>query len=137
MLNGYNVFFFRINRIHSIINEGVKPVKNPFWLITGEALMKITLSPKYMEDSFLKYLNEIFCHPEITCAKVKNIIIDRGSVQDSGRKAFEEGYHDCYSDIDLSVKVSLPSSGRITPEEYMKRIDNEFCDVNLWALTVK
>jgi len=99
--------------------------------------MKITLSPKYMEDSFLKYLNEIFCHPEITCAKVKNIIIDRGSVQDSGRKAFEEGYHDCYSDIDLSVKVSLPSSGRITPEEYMKRIDNEFCDVNLWALTVK
>jgi len=85
--------------------------------------MGMTLSKKFMEDSFLQYLEEIFRHPEITCARVRDTVIDRCSVQEAGRRAFEAGYHDCCSDIDLSVKVCLPDHGPVTPEEYMKRID--------------
>jgi len=40
-----------------------------------------------------------------------------------GKRAFEAGFHDSFSDIDLSVKVCLPSDGSVTPDQYMKQID--------------
>ena len=76
-----------------------------------------------MEKLFLQYLGELFVHSEIKSASVRDVIITREAITDSGKKAFEAGFHDAYSDIDLSVKVCLLKNGSITPEDYMKRID--------------
>ena len=84
---------------------------------------RICLSKENMEGEFLNYLEEIFALPEISNAKVRNIVINRATMKDDGRRAFEAGYHDCYSDVDLSVKVCLPMDGSITAEDYMKRIE--------------
>ena len=83
----------------------------------------IHLSRESMESAFEKYLEKIFELPEIVCAAVREITIHREDMKDAGKRAFESGFHDCYSDIDLSVKVLLPSDGSVTPDEYMKRID--------------
>ena len=83
----------------------------------------IRLSRESMESGFEKYLETIFAHPEIISAAVKDITIDWENTGEAGRRAFEAGFHDCYSDIDLSVKVCLPADGSITPDMYMKRID--------------
>ena len=83
----------------------------------------IRLSRESMEEAFIKYLETVFEHPEIISASVRNVVIDRENIEDSGKRAFEAGFHDCYSDIDLSVKVRLPSDCSVTPDMYMKRID--------------
>ncbi|MBE5957234.1 MAG: hypothetical protein E7254_00015 [Lachnospiraceae bacterium] len=76
-----------------------------------------------MEEAFLRYLEDIFQHPEIISAAVRDIVITRETRCEAGKQAFEAGFHDIYSDIDLSVKVNLPKNGSVTPEDYMKRID--------------
>lgn len=83
----------------------------------------IWLSGESMEEAFIKYLKTVFEHPEIIRASVRNIVINRENIEDAGKRAFKAGFHDCYSDIDLSVKVCLPSDGSITLDQYMKRID--------------
>ena len=87
------------------------------------ACKRICLSKENMEEAFLKYLEELFSLPEIVNAKVRDIVIHRDTMKDDARRAFEAGYHDCYSDIDLSVKVCLPMDGSITAEDYIKRIE--------------
>ena len=84
---------------------------------------RIDLSKENMEEAFLRYLEEIFTLPEILNAKVRDVIIHRDTMKDDGRRAFEAGYHDCFSDVDLSVRVRLPKDGSVTAEDYMKRID--------------
>ena len=83
----------------------------------------IHLSRESMESAFERYLERIFELPEVVSASVRDITIHRRDIRDAGKRAFESGYHDCCSDIDLSVKVLLPSDGSVTPDEYMKRID--------------
>ena len=83
----------------------------------------IRLSRESMEDAFVKYLETVFEHPEIIRASVRNIVINRENTEDAEKRAFEAGFHDCFSDIDLAVKVCLPSDGSITPAQYMKRVD--------------
>ena len=83
----------------------------------------IRLSMDSMEAAFEKYLEAVFKLPEIISASVRDITISRENIENAGKRAFEAGFHDCYSDIDLSVKVNLPSDGSITPDMYMKRID--------------
>ena len=83
----------------------------------------IKLTKESMEDAFLKYLNEIFDHSEIVSACVKENIITRETLEENGRRAFEAGFHDVYSDVDLKLKVCLPKDGSVTPEEYLNRID--------------
>ena len=84
---------------------------------------RICLSKENMEEEFLKYLEELFSLPEIVNAKVRDIVIHRDSVKDDARRAFEAGYHDCYSDIDLSVKAYLPKNGLVTAEDYVKHVE--------------
>ena len=83
----------------------------------------IRLSRESMEEAFVKYLETVFLHPEIIRASVRNIVINRENTEDAGKRAFEAGIHDCFSDIDLAVKVCLPSDGSVTPDQYMKRVD--------------
>ena len=85
--------------------------------------MLISLTKERMEELFLQYLQEIFKHPEVISCCVKGAVITREAIENAGKKAFESGFHDLYSDIDLSVKVCLPEDGSVTPEEYTKRID--------------
>lgn len=83
----------------------------------------ITLTKDFMEESFLKYLGDIFMHPEIISACIKGNIITRETGEEDARRAFEAGFHDVYSDTDMTLKVSLPKDGSIIPEEYLKRVD--------------
>ena len=85
--------------------------------------MVISLTKERMETLFLQYLQEIFGHPEVISAGVRDIVITGDNLEEAGKKAFESGFHDLYSDIDLSVKVRLPKDGSVTPEQYNKRID--------------
>lgn len=83
----------------------------------------IRLTKESMEEAFLKYMNDIFEHPEIISACVKENVITRETLNETGRRAFEAGFHDVYSDTDLSLKVRLPKDGSVTAEEYLRRID--------------
>ena len=83
----------------------------------------IELSKEKMERALEEFLDRVFDLPEIESAKVRDVIISRENREISVRKAFEAGWHDCYSDVDLSVKVRLPKDGSVSPEAYMKRID--------------
>ena len=69
----------------------------------------IRLSRESMDEAFVKYLETVFEYPEIISAGVRNIAITRENIEDAGKRAFEAGFHDCFSDIDLAVKVCLPS----------------------------
>ena len=69
--------------------------------------MLIKLTKEKMEESFLQYLEGIFEHPEIISATVRDIVITRETIDKAGRQAFEVGFHDIYSDIDLSVKETI------------------------------
>lgn len=85
--------------------------------------MPINLTKEKMEESFQHYLEEIFKHPEITSAAVRDIVITRETMIEAGKQAFYAGFHDIYSDIDLSVRVRLPKNGSVTSEEYIRQID--------------
>lgn len=83
----------------------------------------ICLSRQIMESEFEKYIEKIFKLPEIKNAKVRDVIIDRDNKDNTIKQAFDIGYHDCYSDIDLSIMVKLPKNGSISADEYMKQLD--------------
>ncbi len=83
----------------------------------------IHLTRESMGSAFEKYLRAVFGLPEIIGASVRNISIGRDNIGEAGKRAFEAGFHDCCSDVDLLVKVCLPSDGSVTPDAYMKRID--------------
>ena len=83
----------------------------------------ICLSRQIMESEFVKYIDKIFKFPEVKNAKVRDVVIDRDNKDNTIKQAFDIGYHDCYSDIDLSIMVRLPKNGSISADEYMKQLD--------------
>ena len=85
--------------------------------------MLIDLTKEKMQALFLQFLGEIFAHPEVVSATVKEVFITRETMEEAGRKAFEASFHDLYSDVDISVKVCLPRDGSVTADKYEKRID--------------
>ena len=100
----------------------------------------IYLSRQMMESEFEKYIDKIFKLPEIKNVKVRDVIIDRDNKTDTIKQAFDIGYHDCYSDIDLSIMVGLPKNGSISADEYMEQIDRFGVNENTalgWAFVPK
>ena len=85
--------------------------------------MLIDLTKEKMEALFLQFLGEIFAYPEVVSATVKEVLITRETMEETGMKAFEASFHDLYSDVDISVKVCLPRDGSVTADKYEKRID--------------
>ena len=85
--------------------------------------MLIDLTKQKMQALFLQFLGEIFAHHEVVSATVKEVLITRETMEETGKKAFEASFHDLYSDVDISVKVCLPRDGSVTADEYEKRID--------------
>ena len=81
------------------------------------------MTKEKMEEAFLQYLEDIFKLPEVESACAKGVVIMRENMKKSGKKAFKAGFHDLYSDVDLSVRVRLPENGSITPDEYFRRAD--------------
>lgn len=70
------------------------------------------------------FLDRIFLLPEVVHAQVRDVVIQKG--EDRAHKLqtiMEKSYHDCYSDIDLSVMVKLNPNDTIKPLGYLKRID--------------
>ena len=90
----------------------------------------IDISKEATEKYFEEFIDRIFLFPEIESAKVRDITITRENKKENVRRAFETGYHDCCSDIDLSITVCLPKDGTVTSEEYMRRIDRFGVDEN-------
>lgn len=74
-----------------------------------------------------EFISRIFLLPEIVCIKVRKIIIENGENRESREEKLQEimerSYHDCYSDVDLSVVVRLSRKDEVTPAEYMKYIE--------------
>ena len=83
----------------------------------------IRLTRDSMESAFEQYMETVFALPEVISAGVRDITITRENAGDAVKRAFEAGFHDIYSDVDLSVRVCLPSDGSVTPDMYMKRMD--------------
>lgn len=76
------------------------------------------------------FISTIFLLPEIVCVKVRNIVINNGENPDTRagklQEIMDKSYHDCYSDVDLSVVVKISGKDTVTPAEYMKHIER-FC----------
>lgn len=83
----------------------------------------VRLTRENMEENFLQYLETVFGFPEVLSATVKGVEITRETISTSGKQAFEAGFHDVFSDIDMTVKVQLPGDGSVTAESYLQRID--------------
>ncbi len=83
----------------------------------------ISLTKQQVEASFAAFCEAIFRLPEIENIKVRTVTVRRGDLHETVKEAVAIGYHDCYSDTDMSLTVCLPADGSVTPEAYMKRID--------------
>uniref|UniRef100_UPI004057AC1C hypothetical protein n=1 Tax=Acetatifactor sp. TaxID=1872090 RepID=UPI004057AC1C len=77
-----------------------------------------------MLEELKHFIDNIFLLPEIDFVKVRDVVIKRNEKKmDTIHEAMDKSYHDCYSDIDLSVVVRISSKDIVTPQEYMKRIE--------------
>ena len=79
----------------------------------------VRITKQSMEEMFFQYLGKLFMLPEVISCGVKGTTITRENIDEHGKQAFEAGFHDIYSDVDLHIKVSLPQDRSITPEEYL------------------
>ena len=83
----------------------------------------ISLTREQTEASFASFCEELFRFPEVESISVRSVTVRREDLRETAREAVAVGYHDCYSDTDMSLIVCLPADGSVTPDEYMRRID--------------
>ncbi len=83
----------------------------------------ISLTREQTEASFASFCEELFRLPEIESIRVRSVTVCREDWRETAKEAVAVGYHDCYSDTDMSLTVCLPADGSVTPDEYMRRID--------------
>ena len=71
-----------------------------------------------------KLIDTIFQLPEVTAVKIRDIVMEKGEDKIAKlQDAMEKSFHDCCSDVDLAVLVTLSTKETVTESEYMKRID--------------
>lgn len=68
-------------------------------------------------------IEKIFLLPEIKYAKIRDVIIHRKNNRAEILESIDKSYHDCYSDVDLTIMVKISPKDPVTTLEYMKRID--------------
>ena len=79
------------------------------------------ISREIIKRELDNFINEIFLLPEINCVKIRDVVIRKGARSEKElEEAMNKSYHDCYSDVDLSVVVNISSKDTISPAEYMK-----------------
>lgn len=70
------------------------------------------------------FVNNIFLLPEIDCVKIRDVIIKRDAEKAAKlQEAVMKSFHDCYSDVDMSVVVKISTEDSTTPVEYMRNIE--------------
>lgn len=85
------------------------------------------ISREIIKTELDHFINKIFSLPEINCVKIRDVVIEKGMKSEKDlEEAMDKSYHDCYSDVDLSVVVNISSKDTITPTEYMKHIEKIF-----------
>lgn len=71
-----------------------------------------------------KFIGDIFQLPEVVHVKIRDVIIEKEQIRtEKVQEAMDKSYHDCCSDVDLSVLVKMNPKDVTTPTDYMKRID--------------
>lgn len=71
-----------------------------------------------------KFISKLFLLPEVICVKIRDVVIQKNVERmDKLQEAMDKSYHDCYSDVDLSIVVKFSSGEIITPTEYMKNME--------------
>ncbi len=71
-----------------------------------------------------KLIDVIFTLSEVTAVKIRDVVIKKGEERaDKLEEAMDKSYHDCCSDVDLAVLVTISPKDTMTPSQYMKRID--------------
>ena len=83
----------------------------------------ISLTRQQMENEFASFCEELFRLLEIESIRARSVTVRREDLRETAKEAVAIGYHDCFSDIDMGIRVCLPEDGSVTPEEYMRRID--------------
>lgn len=82
------------------------------------------INKEIITTEFGRLVNNVFLLPEIISVKVRDVVIENNSDRNAKiQEAVDISYHDCYSDIDLSVVVKRNPNDKVTSADYMKRID--------------
>ena len=82
------------------------------------------ISREIIKKELDSFIDRIFLLPEIACVRIRDVVIEKGAGREKYlEEAVDKSYHDCYSDVDLSVVVRFSSKDTITPAEYMKHIE--------------
>ena len=82
------------------------------------------ISREIIKKELDNFINKIFLLPEIKCVKIRDVVIEKGTKSEKDlEEAMDKSYHDCYSDVDLSVVVNISSKDTTTPAEYMKHVE--------------
>lgn len=63
------------------------------------------------------FIGNIFRLPEVAYVKIRDAIIKKSEVRDEKlQKAMDKSYHDCYSDVDLSIMVKISPKLLLRPK---------------------
>lgn len=85
---------------------------------------KIQINREIIETNLNSLVDRILALDEIECVKIRDIEIrENHNKVLRVREAMDECFHDCYSDVDLSIIVNLSKNGKVSPDEYMKHIE--------------
>ena len=85
---------------------------------------KIQMNRDIIETNLNSFIDRILSLHEIECVKIRDVEIRSNSNQVLRvKEALDESFHDCYSDVDLSIVVNLSINDIVTPKEYMKHIE--------------
>jgi len=70
------------------------------------------------------FVENIFALPEVEYVKVRDVVLCKGEDRAGKlREMIEKCYHDCYSDVDLSILVKRNPHDIVTISEYIRRVD--------------
>lgn len=87
----------------------------------------LEINREIMTKELKQFIERIFKLPEISAVQVRNIVLHRDENSEDRenklQQIIEKSYHDCYSDVDLSIRVKHNPKDAITQEEYVKCID--------------
>lgn len=84
-------------------------------------MSKIRIDRDSAEFSLLRFIDNLLILPEIEGVKLCDIVIQNNEHMETNvKKAFDQSYHDCYSDSDIDIIVNLPPNSKVTPLEYVK-----------------
>ncbi len=82
------------------------------------------INKKIVTAELERFIHQLFLLPEVRYVQIRDVILRKGEANHEHlTEAIEKSYHDCYSDVDLSIMVQLSRQDTVTPAEYMKHMD--------------